>query len=152
MIRKQLLVPDRVRTVPAGFGWVDRRVIREGHFDPLDSSAILLYYFLTTVADAQGLSYWADPTIGRILKLPPNHVVGARDRLVRTGLIAYRHPLYQVLALPAPATAAVSAPPPAPRAARPAPDRPGRGRTLTGRALFGECLSALRPAGEEAHA
>jgi hypothetical protein len=152
VIRKQILVPDRVRTVPAGFGWVDRRVIREGHFDALDSSAILLYYFLTTVADAQGLSYWADPTVGRILKLSPSHVVGARDRLVRSGLIAYRHPLYQVLALPAATTAALSTPPAAPRAARPTPERPGRGRTLTGWALFGECLSDLRPDGEEVQA
>ena len=100
MIEKKLILPDRVRKIPAGFGWVDRRVLRDGHLAPLDSSAILLYYFLTTVADVEGLSFWADPTVSNLLKIPLAQVVGSRDRLVERDLVAFRYPLYQVLSLP----------------------------------------------------
>lgn len=100
MIEKKILIPDRVRKIPAGFSWIDRRVLRDGHLDALDSSSILLYYFLTTVADAQGLSFWADPTVSGVLKISAGHVVGSRDRLLENGLIAYRYPLYQVLSVP----------------------------------------------------
>ncbi len=100
MIDKKLILPDRVRKIPAGFGWTDRRIVRDGHLVALDSPAILLYYFLTTVADVQGLSFWADPTVSTLLKVPLGHVVGARDQLVQRDLVAFRYPLYQVLSLP----------------------------------------------------
>ena len=100
MIEKKLILPDRVRKIPAGFGWTDRRFLHDGHLASLDSPAILLYYFLTTVGDVQGLSFWADPRVSTLLKLPLGQVVGSRDRLVEHDLIAFRHPIYQVLSLP----------------------------------------------------
>ncbi len=100
MIEKKLIVSDRVRKIPAGFGWIDRRILHDGHLASLDSSAILLYYFLTTVADVEGLSFWADPTVSALLKIPLAQVVGSRDRLVASSLVAFRYPLYQVLSLP----------------------------------------------------
>lgn len=100
MIDKKPILADRVRKIPAGFGWTDRRILRDGHLAALDSPDILLYYFLTTVADVQGLSFWADPTVARLLKIPLAHVVGARDQLVKHDLVAFRYPLYQVLSLP----------------------------------------------------
>jgi hypothetical protein len=51
-------------------------------------------------SDAQGLSFYADPTTGKILKLDPEKLTQARARLIGAGLIAYRYPLYQVLELP----------------------------------------------------
>lgn len=100
MIEKKPILPERVRKIAAGFSWIDRRIVRDGHLAALDATPSLLYYFLATVADVQGLSFWADPTVAKLLKLPVAHVVGARDQLVRQDLVAYRYPLYQVLSLP----------------------------------------------------
>jgi hypothetical protein len=63
-------------------------------------SAWTLYLFLVTVADAQGLSYYSDPAIGRHLKIDAVALSAARQQLVQADLIAYRKPFYQVLALP----------------------------------------------------
>jgi hypothetical protein len=67
-----------------------------------DCTALALYLFLLTVADGQGLSYYADASIGRMLSLNPQAVAAARETLIQAGLIAYQSPLYQVLALDQP--------------------------------------------------
>ena len=100
-IRKQLLDANRLRTIPEeGFSWIDRRFLRHGFSHPLSSTEILLYWFLCSVADKHGLSYYSDPRISTILKLSPESIQHARCRLIRSDLILYRAPLYQVLALP----------------------------------------------------
>jgi hypothetical protein len=98
-MQKRLLVPSRVRRVPPQFSWVDQRLVRDHHIERCDSAALALYLFLVTVADAEGLSYYADASIGRLLSLQPEALAGARAALVRAGLLAYEAPLYQVLAL-----------------------------------------------------
>jgi len=63
----------------------------------------------------QGLSYYSDPAIGRHLNLDALTLSAARQQLVGIDLIAFRKPLYQVLALPEdPKTSALTT---APRAA-----------------------------------
>ena len=101
-MQKRLLVPSRVRRVPRQFSWIDQRLVRDHHIEQADCTALALYLFLLTVADAQGLSYYADASIGRQLALSPEQVAAARAGLLRAGLIAYEAPLYQVLALDAP--------------------------------------------------
>ena len=98
-MQKRLLVPSRVRRVPPQFSWVDQRLVCDHHIERCDSAALALYLFLVTVADAEGLSYYADASIGRLLSLRPEALAGARAALVRAGLLAYEAPLYQVLAL-----------------------------------------------------
>jgi hypothetical protein len=88
------------RPPPTGFGWVDRRFVRDGHIVDLPREAVTLYFFLAAVADAQGLSFYADPTLAKLLKLDHSDLLYARTCLLRAGLIAYRYPLYQILALP----------------------------------------------------
>jgi len=66
-----------------------------------------LYLFLVTVADAQGLSYYSDPALGRYLRLDPTRLAQARAQLQAADLIAYQKPLYQVLSLPDPVRVAV---------------------------------------------
>jgi len=56
--------------------------------------------FLLTVADRQGLSYYADASIAHELGVAVMTLGQARQRLIEVGLIAYKTPLYQVLALP----------------------------------------------------
>lgn len=104
MARKSVLIPERLRKVPSelGFGWVDRRVLHQGHIRRCDPPALALYLVLIIVADAQGLSFYADATLGKLLSIPPSEVARARASLIHAGLIAYRSPLYQLLSLDAP--------------------------------------------------
>jgi hypothetical protein len=100
---KRLICPERVRKVPAQFSWVDHRLVRERHIERCDAHAAALYLFLVTVADAQGLSYYSDASVARRLSMDPSRLIWARTDLIRLGLLAYERPLYQVLALDAPA-------------------------------------------------
>ncbi len=100
-VKKKPIDHERIRSVPAeGFSWIDRRFVREGFIEPLASQAILLYLFLIAVSDARGLSFYADPTISRMIKLDAEELSQARARLVSGKLILYEYPLYQVLPLP----------------------------------------------------
>ena len=102
MVLKRLLCPERVRKIPKQFSWLDHRLVRDHYIDRCSHPAAALYLFLVTVADAQGLSYYADGSVAPMLSLRPEQVAAAREDLLRAGLIAYEAPLYQVLALDAP--------------------------------------------------
>jgi len=102
MIQKRILVPQRLRHPPAtGWSWVDRRFLRE-HGDYLSPEALLLYFFLATVADRHGLSFYSDHALISRLRLSPQLLQQARQELLDRDLIAHQLPLVQVLSLPAP--------------------------------------------------
>jgi hypothetical protein len=92
---------SKLRQVPTQFSWVDQRLVRERYIDQLSSQACALYLFLVTVADAQGLSYYGDPSLCQRLSLTNTELHQARQALITRGLVAYQRPLYQVLALDA---------------------------------------------------
>jgi len=92
---------DRIRRIPEQFSWVDQRLVRDHHIELVSHEAAALYLFLVTVADCQGLSYYSDPTIGARLNMNASTLAKAREDLTRVGLVAYKEPLYQVLALDA---------------------------------------------------
>jgi hypothetical protein len=116
---KRVLCEQRLRHIPAQFSWIDQRLVFEGHLARCDAHAAALYLFLLTVADAQGLSYWGDARVMRMLSTTNARLARAREDLLRLGLIAYERPLYQVLALdaPAPPSEAPAASPPSPASA-----------------------------------
>ncbi|MDO8705919.1 MAG: hypothetical protein Q7J84_13325 [Sulfuricaulis sp.] len=91
-----------MRKIPTQFSWVDHRLVGERHIERCDVHAAALYLFLVTVADVQGLSYYADASLARRLSMDPVRLSKARGDLIRAGLIAYQRPLYQVLALDSP--------------------------------------------------
>jgi len=99
---KRVLCPERVRRVPRAFSWVDHRLVREGHISRLSHEAQALYLFLVTVSDADGLSYYSDAKAARLLNMQVPALCSARRDLCAAGLVAYRHPLYQVLSLDVP--------------------------------------------------
>jgi hypothetical protein len=99
MVQKHPLWPDRIRKVPKQFSWIDQRLVRDRHIDRCSHQAAALYLFLVTVADAQGLSYYSDRSLCQRLSMDENCLAAARQDLIRIELIAYKHPLYQVLAL-----------------------------------------------------
>ncbi len=85
-------------------------MVRGGYIDRCDPPAAALYLFLVTVADVQGLSYYGQAALCRHLHLTDEQLACARDRLIGADLIAYQAPVYQVLALSAPAPTPVVAP------------------------------------------
>src|SRR5256712_6964545 len=100
-MHKRPISLDKLRRVPPQFSWVDQRLVRDHYIDQLSPPACALYLFLGTVADAHGLSYYADPSLGQRLSLTGTELSQARQALITRGLVAYQRPLYQVLALDA---------------------------------------------------
>lgn len=98
-LQKRLLCTQRVRRVHRPFGWVDARLIREDWLRDCSPTAWALYLFWVTVADAQGLSYYADQSVAQRLRIPAEAVRAGRAELLRAGLLAYEPPLIQVLSL-----------------------------------------------------
>jgi len=98
-IRKRVLCPQQLRKVPEQFSWIDHRLVRDRHIAGKSADALALYLLLVTVADGQGLSYYSDAGIGKLLPLDTAALVRARQELISTRLIAYEKPLYQVLSL-----------------------------------------------------
>jgi len=94
---------------------VDQRLVRERYIDQLSHEACALSLFLVTVADAQGLSFYAERSLCERLSMTPAVLGRARQALVACALVAYQSPLYQVLALDRDALR--------PAAERPAPPR-----------------------------
>jgi hypothetical protein len=65
MRHKYPICSAKLRRVPSQFSWVDQRLVRERYIDQLSHPACALSLFLVTVADAQGLSYYADRSLGQ---------------------------------------------------------------------------------------
>jgi hypothetical protein len=98
-MKKLLLRPERLRRVPPQFSWLDQRLFRNGRSAPCEADALALYLFLVVVADAQGLSYYSDATIARLLRWDTLRLASARRQLIDADLVAFSAPLYQVLSL-----------------------------------------------------
>jgi hypothetical protein len=99
MIAKKILCEERLRRVPPGFSWVDHRLVRQGYLRQADAKAWALYLVLITVGDENGLSYYGDQSLGRLLSLSVEEIAAGRRQLERAGVIAYEKPFYQVLGL-----------------------------------------------------
>ena len=98
-MQKRPISLTKLRQVPSQFSWLDQRLVRERYIDQLSHEACALYLLLVTVADAQGLSFYSEPSLCQRLSLTPEGLRQARGRLVHLSLVAYERPLYQVLAL-----------------------------------------------------
>jgi len=88
-----------LRKVPTPFRWGAQRLVRERSIDQLSHEACALSLLLVTVADAQGLSFYSEPSLCQRLSLTLEGLRQARGRLVHLGLVAYERPLSQGLAL-----------------------------------------------------
>lgn len=74
-------------------------MVREGYIEQISHPSGILYLFLLTVSDAQGLSYYSDPATCKRLKMDQTTLNQSRDELIHLALVAYKRPLYQILAL-----------------------------------------------------
>lgn len=101
MRKPQAIVPDRLRNIrQCTFGWIDHDFLHRGYLRRLSQEELLLYYFLITVADRNGVSFYDYERICQLLKLELNDYLRARDRLCQQSLIAYDDGIFQVLSLP----------------------------------------------------
>ena len=102
MIQKRILVPARLRHPPeTGWSWVDRRFVRE-RMAHLSRDAVLLYFFLSAVADRHGVSFYGDGTLACLLRMTVPALVHAREELLAHDLIAHEVRFTQVLSIPPP--------------------------------------------------
>ena len=99
MVSKVPIVAQRIRKVPSHFSWIDHRLVRDRHIENCSHAAAALYLFLVIVGDAKGLSYYGDTSITQRLSMDQSTLNAARANLIHAGLIAWKKPLYQVLAL-----------------------------------------------------
>ena len=101
-IKKHVLCPERLRRIPGQFSWLDQCLIGDRYLHACDHPALALYLVLVTVGDADGLSYYSETSLKRMLRLEQAQFLCARAQLCQAGLIAYEAPLYQVLSLQLP--------------------------------------------------
>jgi hypothetical protein len=118
-IKKRILSPERLRRIPGQFSWIDQRLVRDRYLQQCDHGALALYLVLVTVADAEGLSYYSDGTLERMLNMEHAQLLGARHQLCQAGMLVYDKPLYQILSLELPLEASGMAQPAAVRSGHP---------------------------------
>ncbi len=87
-IKKRVLCPERLRRIPGQFSWIDQRLVRDRYLQRCDHGALALYLVLLTVADAEGLSYYSDTTLERMLNMEHGRLLnahGVAEPVVRSG-------------------------------------------------------------------
>ena len=100
MYSKRILNSSRIRKIEGSFSWIDHRFITGGFIQDLSAVEILLYFFLVSVSDRNGLSFYHDDKICSVIKIALTSLGEARQGLISKSLLAYEHPIYQVLSLP----------------------------------------------------
>lgn len=89
-----------VRRPRGGFGWVDHRIVSEGHLERLGRTETVLYLVLCVVADRHGVSWYHPRRLGRLTKADLHTVEEALRTLASRGLVALDGRYVQVLDLP----------------------------------------------------
>ena len=100
MIKKKILVPNRIRRIDGGFSFIPHRFLYDGFLSALDQKELLLYFFLVLVSDRHGLSFYSYDAICSLLQLSVDDYIEVRDSLIGKDLIAFNGTMYQVLDLP----------------------------------------------------
>ena len=100
MIKKRILVKNRIRRIDGGFSFIPHRFLTDGFLASLDQPEILLYLFLILASDRNGLSFYSYDAICTFLYITVDEYIEARDSLIKKELIAFNGTIFQVLDLP----------------------------------------------------
>ena len=100
-IKKEPLVPERVRKIEKGFGFIPTRFLTGGFFASLSRHEKLIYFLLVLASDRDGLSYYSQEKMSSLLELSLDEFIEARNGLIRKSLLAFNGMIFQVLSLPA---------------------------------------------------
>jgi hypothetical protein len=109
-IKKEVLLPARIRSIQGGFGFIPHRFLSDGFLAALGQKELLLYFFLILVSDREGLSFYSYDAICSLLELTLDEYLDARNALIDQDLIAFDGTLFQVLELPATVTTKTKSP------------------------------------------
>jgi hypothetical protein len=99
-IKKEPLLPGRLRKIENGFGFIPTRFLTGGFFLSLSQQEKLIYFLLVLVSDRDGLSYYSQDKMSTLLELSLDDFVEARNGLIRKSLIAFNGLMFQLLSLP----------------------------------------------------
>jgi hypothetical protein len=94
------LEPRRIRHPRGAYGWTDLKIVTEGYLERLEAPVAFTYLFLCTVGNCQGMSFWSHMRMARMLRLTPEAVREAIERLVDANLVASNGRVVQVLPIP----------------------------------------------------
>ena len=100
MIKKKILLPERIRRIDGGFSFTPHRFFLEGFLVSLNQKELLLYLFLVLASDRNGLSFYSYDHICTLLQFNLDEYIVSRDGLIEKDLIAFDGTLFQVLSLP----------------------------------------------------
>ena len=100
MIRKKVLIQERIRYTGKSFCFIPHRFLTDGFLQLLTRHELALYMFLVLASDKNGLSYYGDKSICSLLSLKEQDYLFARSCLIHKDLIVYDGTLFQVLSLP----------------------------------------------------
>jgi hypothetical protein len=100
MAAKSPIYPERIRRIKGSFSWIEHRFLHGGFLEALSAEELLLYYFLVTVGDRKGVSYYGYERICSLLKMSVDDYLKARSSLTLRQLIAFQSTVFQVLPLP----------------------------------------------------
>jgi hypothetical protein len=109
-MRIEPLEPRRIRYPKGAYGWVDLRIVTEGHLEALDPGSALTYLFLCTVGNREGISFWSRPRMAQTLGLSREMVDAALQTLAGADLISATARIVQVLPVPVRATGQIPTP------------------------------------------
>ena len=101
MIKKKVLVAERVRSTGSSFCFIPHRFLTDGFLQSLTRHELGLYLFLVLVSDKNGLSFYGDKRICSTLGMKEDDYLFVRSCLIHKDLIVYDGTLFQVLSLPA---------------------------------------------------
>ena len=94
------IFPNNIRKIRGSFSWIEHRFVHDGFLRALSRDELLLYYFLVTVGDRNGVSYYDYEKICQLLKIEIEAYIRARDGLIARQMIAFSKGVFQVLPLP----------------------------------------------------
>jgi hypothetical protein len=100
MIKKKILMPERIRHIDGSFSFIPHRFLLEGFLASLNQKELLLYVFLVMASDRNGLSFYSYDIICTRLQFSLDEYIVARDGLMEKDLIVFDGTLFQVLSLP----------------------------------------------------
>lgn len=100
MSKKRPICPDRIRKITGSFSWIDHHFVHGGFLRALSRDELLLYYFLVTVGDKNGVSFYSYDKICDLLKMELDTYIAARDCLIHRQMVAFENGVFQVLPLP----------------------------------------------------
>lgn len=99
-MRVEPLEPRRVRYPKGAYGWAEQKIVTDGHIQALGCTPALVYLFLCTVGNREGISFWGRPRMARTLNLSGDAIDEALEALVAADLIAATDRIVQVLPVP----------------------------------------------------